>query len=115
MSTELHPQIVDGIADEGVQPAPYRLRLAVAVAITFSSDVLAFATYDKERIDPVSRYTYIARAKESGQFFPEHADLNCFQLRQATHLQHMTDKTMLLKVNAERENELYCTVSSEVW
>ena len=96
MSTELHPQIVDGLADEGVQPAPYRLRLAVAVAITFSSDVLAFATYDQQRIDPVSRYTYIARAKESGQFFPEHADLNCFQLRQATHLQHSSDESVLL-------------------
>ena len=102
MSIELHPQIVDGLADEGV-PA-YRLRLAVAVAITFSSDVLAFATYDKERIDPVSRYTYIVRAKESGQFFPEHADLNCFQLRQASLLQHSSDKSVLLKANADRQN-----------
>ena len=72
-------QILD--LDPEARKGGYRLRLAVSIAITFSTTVKSFASYDKTEIDPIARYQNFVRWAEEGVFFPIHTSLSTWHLR----------------------------------
>ena len=59
----------------------YKLHLAVAIALTFSTQVKSFASYDTTDIDPISRYQNFVCWAKGGIFFPIHTSLSAWHLR----------------------------------
>ena len=67
--------------DPEARKGGYRLNLAVAIAITFSTPVRSFASYDKATIDPLERYQNFVRWAEGDVLFPIHTSLSVWHLR----------------------------------
>ena len=59
----------------------YRLRLAVAVAVTFSSPVKSMASYGRRNIPAIARYQHFRHWAEAGLLFPHHLELSTWHLR----------------------------------
>ena len=59
----------------------YRLRLAVAVALTFSSHVKSMASYGRRNIPAIPRYQHYRHWAEAGLLFPHHLELSAWHLR----------------------------------
>ena len=78
-AANLLTQIVD--LDPEARTSSYRLNLAVSIALTFSSPVKSFASYDTTCIDPLARYQSFIRWSEEGVLFPVHASLSAWHLR----------------------------------
>lgn len=78
-SVDLINQILD--LDPEARKGGYRLRLAVSIAITFSTTVKSFASYNKTDIDPIARYQNFIRWAEEGVLFPIHTSLSTWHLR----------------------------------
>jgi len=78
-AVELLTKILD--LDPEAGKGGYRLNLAVAIALTFSSQVKSFASYDKTTIDPLERYQNFVRWAEGEVLFPIHTSLSVWHLR----------------------------------
>jgi len=78
-AVDLLTKILD--LDPEARSGGYRLNLAVAIALTFSSQVKSFASYDKASIDPLSRYQNFVRWAEGEVLFPIHTSLSVWHLR----------------------------------
>ena len=80
------PEVVDLLTqilnlDPEARKGGYRLNLAVAIALTFSSPVKSFASYNKATIDPLARYQNFVRWAEGEVLFPIHTSLSAWHLR----------------------------------
>ena len=78
-AVDLLAKILD--LDPEARKGGYRLNLAVAIALTFSSQVKSFASYNKATIDPLERYQNFVCWAEQGVLFPIHASLSVWHLR----------------------------------
>ena len=67
--------------DDRVIGDSYRLKLAIAIAITFSTPVKSMASYGQRCINPIQRYKKFSCWADAGLFFPDHQNLSCWHLR----------------------------------